>query len=136
MPNLTATQIKNAKSKDKPYSLSDGLGLSLLVNPNKSKWWRFRFQFDSKAKMMSLGTYPEVSLADARTKLAEARQLVTTGINPITEVIEDESGSETFEEVSKLYLSSMQKNVSIHHYKRSESLLRLYAIPRLQNHPF
>lgn len=61
MSKLTNTQIKNAKSKDKLYSLGDGLGLSLLVNPNGSKWWRYRFQFEGKAKMMSLGTYPDTS---------------------------------------------------------------------------
>jgi hypothetical protein len=61
------------------------LGLSLLINPNKSKWWRYRFQFEGKAKMMSLGTYPEVSLAQARAKLAEYRTLVASGINPITQ---------------------------------------------------
>jgi len=137
MSKLNNTQIKNAKSKNKPYSLSDGLGLSLLINPNGSKWWRFRFQFDGKAKMMSLGTYPDVSLSHARAKLMGYRQLVAQGINPIEQQGKEkkENDSVAFEELSKGYLSSIKENVSSYHYKRTESLLRLYSVPKLGNHP-
>ena len=140
MSKLNNTQIKNAKSKDKPYSLGDGLGLSLLINPNGSKWWRYRFQFDSKAKMMSLGTYPDVSLANVRKRLLEARELVAGGINPIEQQgadspTVDAGGSVVFKDISDAWLESIESEVSIHHYKRSESLLRLYALPVLQNQP-
>jgi len=79
---LTDIQIKSAKSKDKPYSLADGLGLSLLVEINGNKGWRFRYRFDGKPKMMSFGTYPEISLAEARLKREQARKNVANGINP------------------------------------------------------
>lgn len=131
MSKLTNTKIKNAKGKDKPYSLGDGLGLSLLINPNGSKYWRFRFQFDGKAKMMSLGTYPDVSLAQVREKLREARTMVSKGLNPIDKNSEPKSGSRAFKEVAKAFLHQFNKGVSSHHYKRSESLLRLYATPML-----
>jgi integrase len=109
-----------------------------LINTNGSKWWRFRFQFDGKAKMMSLGTYPDVSLATVRKKLAEARELVAQGINPIESKdtdIKAIAGSLTFKKVSDAFLAYVEPNISIHHYKRSESLLRLYALPVLKNHP-
>ena len=137
MSKLNNTQIKAAKPKNKPYSLTDGLGLSLLLNPNGSKWWRYRFQFDRKAKMMSLGTYPDVGLADVRRRLAYARELVAQGINPIEVKKQqsiDEVGSILFKDVATSFLRSIENNVSIHHYKRTESLLRLYAIPVLKNH--
>ena len=83
---------------------------------------------------MSLGTYPDVSLADVRIKLMKCRELVAQGTNPIEQPKEEHrDDSILFSEVSKLYLSSIQPNVSTHHYKRSESLLRLYASPRLGN---
>ena len=85
MGKLTDTQIKNLKSKDNAYSLSDGLGLSLHITTKKQKWWRFRYQFNGKANMISLGTYPEISLATARKKLLEAREMVANGINPSKE---------------------------------------------------
>ena len=79
---LTALAIENAKSKERPYKLSDGEGLHLQVMPNGSKWWRFRYQFARKEKMLSLGTFPEVSLAEARLKKNAARKLVSDGIDP------------------------------------------------------
>jgi hypothetical protein len=54
-----------------------------LINPNGSKWWRYRFQFNGKAKVMSLGTYLDIGLADVRRRLSEARELVAQDINPI-----------------------------------------------------
>jgi integrase len=78
---LTALAIQNAKPKEKPYKLSDGDGLHLLVNPNGSKLWRFRYQF-GKEKMLSFGSWPEVSLADARDRTSEARKLVAAGKDP------------------------------------------------------
>lgn len=86
MPRLATsindTQVKNAKPLKKPYKLADGKGLVLLVNPDGSKWWRLRYTVDSKEKMLSLGVYPEVSLADARNKALEARKDVAKGIDP------------------------------------------------------
>lgn len=82
MMKLTDMAIKKAKPEEKPYTLSDGNGLSLLVEPNGSKGWRFRYRFDDKQKMISLGTYPEVPLTEARRRTAECRSMVAGGINP------------------------------------------------------
>ncbi len=79
---LNNLQIRNAKPTPKPYTLSDGLGLSLLVEPHGSKSWRFRYRFAGKPKMISFGVYPAVSLADARSKRDEARRQVAEGQNP------------------------------------------------------
>lgn len=79
---LTDLEIRRSKPREKPYTLNDGNGLSLLVESNGSKGWRFRYRFDGKPKMLSLGTYPLISLTDARQKRDEAKKLVITGINP------------------------------------------------------
>ncbi|HEY3982494.1 tyrosine-type recombinase/integrase [Cedecea sp.] len=79
---LTDLELRRSKPQDKPYTLSDGGGLSILIEPNGSKGWRFRYRFDGKPKMLSLGTYPTVSLTDARQKRDEAKKLVVSGINP------------------------------------------------------
>lgn len=55
---LTHLELRRSKPKDKPYTLNDGNGLSVLVEPNGSKGWRFRYRFDGKPKMISFGTYP------------------------------------------------------------------------------
>ncbi|MEI9688543.1 tyrosine-type recombinase/integrase [Kosakonia cowanii] len=82
---LTDIQIKRAKPQDKPYTLNDGQGLSLLINPDGSKGWRFRFRFASKARLMSFGSYDLVSLAEAREKREIARKQVANGVDPVEE---------------------------------------------------
>ena len=79
---LTALAIENAKPKETPYKLSDGNGLHLLVNPNRSKLWRLRYRFGGKQNMLSLGAFPEVSLATARSKRDDARKLLANDIDP------------------------------------------------------
>jgi hypothetical protein len=78
---LTDLEIRRSKPREKPYTLNDGSGLSLLIEPNGSKGWRFRYRFDGKPKMLSLGTYPLIFLTEARQKRDEAKKLVV-GINP------------------------------------------------------
>ena len=79
---LTDPAVRNAKPKDKPLKLYDTGGLFLLVTPTGGKWWRLRYQYDDKAKLLSLGVYPEVGLKEARDRRDEARKLIADGIDP------------------------------------------------------
>ncbi|HZX33627.1 MAG TPA: integrase arm-type DNA-binding domain-containing protein [Rhodocyclaceae bacterium] len=79
---LTDTQIRNAKSREKPYKLADEKGLFLLINPNASKWWRLKYRYGGKEKLLSLGIYPEVALKEARDKRDAARKLIAEGVDP------------------------------------------------------
>lgn len=79
---LSDTTIRNAKPGTKQVKLYDERGLFLIVTPAGGKWWRFRFKFDGKEKLLSLGTYPDVSLKDARERRDEARKLLANGVNP------------------------------------------------------
>jgi integrase len=79
---LSDPQVRTAKPQEKPIMLFDGGGLYLLVSPNGSKGWRFKYRFEGKGKLLSFGTYPEVSLADARMKRQDARKNVAAGIDP------------------------------------------------------
>ena len=82
---LTDIQIKRAKPQDKAYTLNDGQGLSLLINPDGSKGWRFRFRFAGKARLISFGSYDLITLAEAREKREVARKQVANGIDPLEE---------------------------------------------------
>lgn len=79
---LTDIKVRTAKPTDKQYKLTDGSGMHLLVHPNGSKYWRLQYRFGGKQKMLALGIYPEVSLADARARRDEARKLLANGIDP------------------------------------------------------
>ena len=79
---LNDKQVSNAKAKLKPVTLFDGGGLFLLVTTTGGKLWRFKYRFDGKERLMSFGSYPEISLSDARLKREEARKQVANGIDP------------------------------------------------------
>ena len=79
---LNDMQIRRAKPEVKAYTLGDGQGLSLLVEPNGSKSWRFRYRYAGKPKMISLGVYPTITPAEARARRDEARKIVAEGKNP------------------------------------------------------
>lgn len=81
---LTETAIRNAKPQAKPRKLSDGGGMYLLLTPKGGRWWRLDFRFGGRRKTLSLGTYPEIGLRDARERRAEARRLLARGFDPGT----------------------------------------------------
>lgn len=79
---LNHSAIEALKPRASAYSTSDGRGLSLSVQPSGAKWWRFRYNFEGKPKLLSLGVYPDVSLAQARKRCEDARKLVADGVDP------------------------------------------------------
>ena len=99
---LTDRAITQAKPAKKLYRLSDntGNGLSLEVSPEGGKRWRFRYRFQGKAKMVSLGTFPLVTLKEARNRAVEAKKEVEQGIDPAAKkkVVQ---GGNTFQVVAK-----------------------------------
>ena len=79
---LTDTKIRNAKPSDKQYKIYDRDGLFLIIASSGGKWWRFKYRFGGKEKLLSLGTYPEIGLAKARTLRDRAREQVAEGVDP------------------------------------------------------
>lgn len=134
---LTDTKIRTAKPLEKDYTLSDGNGLYLLVKSIGTKIWRFNYYHPtSKVRtLVSFGSYPEISLADARLKRDEARQLLAKGIDPQQykkdqlKLLRDERNN-TFEKVAtdwfKLKSSSNLKADTLKDIWRS---LELHVLP-------
>lgn len=79
---LSDTALRNAKPQDKPYKLYDAGGLFIIVTPGGGKWWRLKYRLGGKEKLLSLGTYPDTGLKEARVKRDEARKLIAQGIDP------------------------------------------------------
>jgi integrase len=79
---LTDIQVKNAKAKDKDYRLSDGGSMYLLVATDGAKYWRMDYRINERRNTLAFGKYPEISLAKARDKRKEARDLINEGIDP------------------------------------------------------
>ncbi|WP_374258996.1 tyrosine-type recombinase/integrase [Aquabacterium sp.] len=79
---LTDTAVRNAKPTDKAVKMFDGGGLYLEVSPSGGKWWRLKYRYGGKEKRLSLGTYPDVGLKDARDRRDQARKTLADGIDP------------------------------------------------------
>jgi integrase len=104
---LTDIQLRNAKSKDKPYKLTDGGGLYLEVMPIGSKLWRMKFkQANGKESRLAFGNYPEISILEARKKRTETRALMVDGIDPAKDRIQKkklskDTAANTFEKIAR-----------------------------------
>jgi len=79
---LSDVAVRQAKATGKDYSLPDFDGLCLAVSATGTKSWHFRYTWLGRQKRMSLGTYPEITLREARTRRDDARALVAKDINP------------------------------------------------------
>lgn len=79
---LTELIAAQAKPTDRQKKLSDGGGLHLLIHPSGAKYWHISYRFTGKQNTLSLGIYPDVSLADARKRREDVRKLLADGINP------------------------------------------------------
>ena len=105
---LTDAVIKNYKPKNKPYKVSDGKGLFLLINPNGSRLWRLKYRLKGKEKLLALGSYPEVSLANARKERDESRKFIF-GNEPTDPMdVKRENNRKAEEEVKKRNLNTVQ----------------------------
>lgn len=80
---LTDIAIKSSRPRESAFKLSDGRGLQLHITPQGSKLWRWAYRHEGKQKLMALGVYPDVSLAQARDKANLARKLLATGVDPM-----------------------------------------------------
>lgn len=79
---LTDTAIRNAKPKQKPYKVTDAQGLYLLVNPRGSKLWRVKYRMNGVERKLALGSYPEITLAEARAARDAARRQLAHAVDP------------------------------------------------------
>lgn len=137
---LTEASCKAAKPKQTIYYLNDGGGLRLRIKSNGSRSWIYRFRLDGKENTSSLGTYPQVSLQIARTKLAEAKQHVAKGDNPstanrIAKANQIIKGKATFGAIAKEWLNHNESEWSAHYLERNTGLLKRYLLPDLERLP-
>lgn len=141
--------LKAAAEAGKSRKISDGGGLVLEARPTGAGWWRLRYWIDKREGMLSLGTYPEVSLKDARQRRDEARKLIAAGGDPSDERKAEKAnraaravakalaeagkpGLGTFEYVARDWLTTVHEaKVSAGHAERTRIRFEQDAFPWL-----
>jgi len=139
---LTNTEVKQAKPKDKVYTLADGGGLQLRVKPNGSKLWLldYRRPYTKKRTSLSLGSYPDVSIAEARKKRTEARELLAKEVDPQEHRDENKRLTETahtntLKHVAAQWLEVKKATISPDHATDSWRSLEIHIFPKLGKVP-
>src|SRR5687767_3770977 len=104
---LTDARIRAAKPTEKQYKLPKEQGLYILVYPNGRKGWRHAITVNGKETTLSYGSYPDLSLADARERRDATKRQLARGINPVAQrQAEKESRADTFEAVAREWLTA------------------------------
>ena len=137
---LTDTAIKKAKPGPSPAKLSDGKGMYLLVTESGSKLWRWKYRADGKEKVMALGAYPDVSLAQAREAMGAARKLLATGSDPMAqrkaEKLAKQSAAEnSFQTVALLWWDQWRAAKSPRHADDVHKRLKADVFPAIGKRP-
>ncbi|NAW58992.1 MULTISPECIES: integrase domain-containing protein [unclassified Vibrio] len=139
---LTDKDIKSAKPKDKEYNLFDGDGLRLRIKPNGSKQWIFNYYkpITGKRANLSLGRYPDLSLANARKNSMAARELLAQGIDPQEErkrqeLVHKEIYEHTFAKVSEDWFNLKKHEVTPDYAVDIWRSLELHVFPQIANTP-
>lgn len=106
---LTRIKIDSVKPTVKRIRLYDGRGLYLEVAPSGGKWWRLKYRFAKKEKRISLGTYPDVGIKEARELCGDARKQISSGIDPAEQrkaakALSSENTENSFECIAKEWI--------------------------------
>jgi integrase len=133
---LTDTAIRNFKPSAKQQKHFDERGLFLIVTPSGGKWWRFRYSIENKEKLLSLGTYPDISLKAARERREEARTLLANGVDPsenrkAVKAVKIEQATNSLETVAREWHNKFSPNLSPSHASRTLSRLQRDIFPLL-----
>ena len=137
---LTDTACKKAKPTHKAFKLFDTGGMFLLVASSGGKWWRLKYRFVGKEKLLALGTYPEVTLSEAREKRDEARKLLRDGIDPSARrkalrASRADSATNTLQAIGEEWLARFEGTWAPSHTRGVKGRLQNDAYPWIGSRP-
>ena len=136
---LTDVKIAKVKPQKKPQTMFDGGGLYLLITPTGGKLWRIKYRFEGKEKLLALGAYPAISLAEARERRAIARKQIVNGIDPAAvkkaQKQADTEDSTTFEVVAREWHTKFSPSWAVSHADTTISRMERDLFPWIGERP-
>lgn len=137
---LTDVAIRSAKPGEKSRKLYDSDGLYLELSPAGGRWWRFKYQWIGREKRLSLGTYPDVTLLEARRRRDDAKRLLADGKDPSAERRTEKlaaaaAAGNTFEAVARQWHKSWARTRSPKHADQVLRRMELDLFPRIGQQP-
>ncbi|HJS34539.1 MAG TPA: integrase arm-type DNA-binding domain-containing protein, partial [Pseudoxanthomonas sp.] len=139
---LTDTAIRKTKPEEKPIKLRDGGGLYLILRPDGARWWRldYRRPLSGKRNTLSLGTYPDTGLAEARAERDRARKQLAAGIDPgehrkAEQSAGAERASNSFEVISREWLAVKAHGWTESHHAKQRVRLEAHVLPWIGKKP-
>jgi integrase len=137
---LTEIKCRTFKPTGKPCKLTDAHGLYLHVMPNGKKYWRLKYRYSGKEKVLALGVYPEVSLAEAREKRQKARKLLESGADPSfakqdEKRVAAQNAGNTFEMVAREWHERQKARWTLRHARDILHRLEMDVFPDLGKRP-
>jgi integrase len=133
---LTPTEVKAAKPTDKLQKLNDGGGLYLWVMKDGARYWRYRFFFEGREKLLALGVYPDVTLAEARDGRDDARKLLKGGVDPSAKrQAEKLAHADTFEAIGREWLALQVRKLAPATYAKAVWTFETLLFPFIGSRP-
>jgi integrase len=137
---LTDARLRNAKRNSKPYKLSDGGGMYLLVTPDGARYWRLDYRFAGKRRTLALGVYPTVTLSSARSRREDARALLDKNLDPsvakkATKRAAKPASDNTFEAVAREWLENQRRRLAPRYLALLLARLEADVFPQIGSRP-
>jgi integrase len=138
--SLTDAKVRTAKPRAKKYKMFDGDGLYLEVLPTSAKYWRMKYYFGGKEKLLALGVYPHISLADARDRRAQARKVLAAGNDPGEAKKEAKrlavsKSHNAFEVIAREWLEIRKHEWTPGHFRAKRCQVETHVLPKLGKRP-
>jgi integrase len=138
--SLSDAKARNAKPRTRPYKIADGDGLFLLVMPSGSKYWRLKYFLAGKEKLLALGVYPEINLADARDRRGQARKVLAAGNDPgqakkAAKRLATLKNANAFETVAREWVERRKHEWAPSHARRQRAQIERHILPKLGTRP-
>jgi integrase len=137
---LTDTKVLKAKPAEKAFKLFDGQGLFMIVTPTGGKWWRLKYRRDEKEQTLSVGTYPNITLAQARDKAKGLRSSVANGVDPSAQrtaekLLRREQIANSFEAIAREWLIAYGKRTTAEYTQRIARRMENDIFPAIGRRP-